>query len=181
MNCCWRNITHSHLNRSFLHLYLQFYYISVAVTLLKVRYTYYGVCGPQRKSSNDNIWYIIYRGRPKFVFVTENGDFFFIFRHFMFGRKRHTYFRYFYLSIWTVVFSAVNGNEKVTEAVSAAQLSNNKDQRCVSVKWSMYIYNLSTVPKWDLLGRACWASVSNFFWVWHISWKAVDYILLSYP
>jgi len=34
------------LNHSFLHLYLQFYYISVAVTLFKVRSTWYGVRGP---------------------------------------------------------------------------------------------------------------------------------------
>ena len=33
------------INHSFLHLYLQFYYVSVAVTLFKVRSTWYGVRG----------------------------------------------------------------------------------------------------------------------------------------
>ena len=34
------------MNHSFLHLYLQFYYVSVAVTLFRVRSTSYGVHGP---------------------------------------------------------------------------------------------------------------------------------------
>jgi len=34
------------INHSFLHLYLQFYYVSVAVTLFRVRSTWYGVRGP---------------------------------------------------------------------------------------------------------------------------------------
>ena len=33
------------LNHSFLHLYLQFYYVSVAVTLFRVRSTWYGARG----------------------------------------------------------------------------------------------------------------------------------------
>ena len=33
------------INHSFLHLYLQFYYISVAVALFRVRSTWYGVRG----------------------------------------------------------------------------------------------------------------------------------------
>jgi len=34
------------INHSFLHLYLQFYYVSVAVTLFRVHSTWYDVCGP---------------------------------------------------------------------------------------------------------------------------------------
>jgi len=34
------------INHSFLHLYLQFHYVSVAVTLFRVRSTWYGVRGP---------------------------------------------------------------------------------------------------------------------------------------
>ena len=61
--------------------------------------------------------------------VPKKGDFLFL------GRKRHMFSRYFYFSVRTVVFSAVNGNEKMNEAVSAVQLSDNKHQGCVSVKW----------------------------------------------
>ena len=38
------------INHSFLHLYLQFYYISVAITLFRVRSTWYGVRGPHHFS-----------------------------------------------------------------------------------------------------------------------------------
>jgi len=34
------------INHSFLHLYLQFYYVSIAVTLFRVHSTWYGVRGP---------------------------------------------------------------------------------------------------------------------------------------
>ena len=37
---------YSCIYHSFLHLYLQFYYVSVAVTLFRVHSTWYGVRGP---------------------------------------------------------------------------------------------------------------------------------------
>jgi len=63
----------------------------------------------------------ISKGRPNFVFGTEKNFLFF-------GRKRHTFFRYFFL-VWTVVFSAVNGNEKWTKRFQPLgyQITNTRD------------------------------------------------------
>jgi len=53
------------LNRKILPLYLQFYYISVAVTLFRVCSTWYGVRGPH------NFWGSAVAQQATTMFVTE--------------------------------------------------------------------------------------------------------------
>jgi len=70
---------------------------------------------------------------PNFVFVYGN---FLFFGSLFFGRKRYTYFRYFYFFGLNSCVFGHKWERKATKAVSATQLSDNTDQRCVLVKWN---------------------------------------------